>query len=539
MNFLQLLIRRSSFGALPFQFPFPIASMSAPQRRPFSPSDSSRPLSWILLVFVASLGLAGCDSTPGLAPDAPKAAELGVRPADSPSGLDDIARPGPIPVPQTNSGTDPAFTPADDKSTAAAAPSPTYGCYVSVYRADASRNAGFYYAYHYLVLDFPAAVADAAEGHLGTLRWTRTGDVLHPSRIQKLVVCRIPQTRQAAELVMERLDLSGTIGAPAAPGARALSPTERSGSVAAKDDSQPLPRILDGDIPNEGGYTCVEGTDWTSFDQNYCTDGDSLYLPNLPVDEDNPDDGGGNDGGGDDGGHGGPGGGSGGELPDPWPIGDEDPSPAPVDTPVSKAEVADLIRHQCEDIQGETLPEDDDDLWSRFQSSVRRSINLASDPFFGANFYQYGSPPEYLQRRDLDGYAVSISPSGQFVLTGTLEVKFSENLDGAINSAQSEDHIDDLGAAYNFFPDHESSGAPLYTIVTLHQGESVDWLGRYERTQNLKARADRKGVNLSHLRVVSSNGAIFLEGGIINTPKETDGHNNTQVRFYVDCTKET
>jgi len=128
------------------------------------------------------------------------------------------------------------------------------------------------------------------------------------------------------------------------------------------------------------------------------------------------------------------------------------------------------------------------------------------------------------------------------VVTGILEVKFSEDLSNAINSSQSEAHLRYLAKAYNFFPDSESTGAPLYTIVTLYQGfqggTDVDWLGREQRTMDLKQLANSLHVNLAHLHVVSEGEDLFLKGRIINTPHETGGRNATRIPFYVDCNKE-
>jgi hypothetical protein len=128
------------------------------------------------------------------------------------------------------------------------------------------------------------------------------------------------------------------------------------------------------------------------------------------------------------------------------------------------------------------------------------------------------------------------------IVTGILEVKFSEDLDNAIVTSQSESHLRDLASAYSFFPEGQSSGAPLYTIATMYQGyqgdTDVDWLGRQQRTQDLKALANTLNVNLAHLHLVSDNGSFFLKGRIINTPRETGGRNATRIPFYVDCTPE-
>lgn len=208
-----------------------------------------------------------------------------------------------------------------------------YSCYMSRYVP----GEGYYFKSVYL--NFPNAVTDGMEKEsMGIMRWTRTNEAVdHPSKIEALMICRIPQTRKAAKLVVDYFDLTGNFS---------IKPTKTKGEIysdfvqrsSISDSSSNsgdeiasetiFPRMLDGGIPNDEGFTCMSGTDWISYDQEYCTDGTDLYFPVVPIEEPDPGDGGSGSGGG---GRGNdlPGDGNGGPVHDPAPrLGEGEPVPA-------------------------------------------------------------------------------------------------------------------------------------------------------------------------------------------------------------------
>jgi len=114
---------------------------------------------------------------------------------------------------------------------------------------------------------------------------------------------------------------------------------------------------------------------------------------------------------------------------------------------------------------------------------------------------------------------------GGRIVTGILEVKFSDDRSNAVSFGQSQRHMDILAAAYQYIPDEESLGAPLYAIVTLLPGEvtDADGFGRTGRTEDMIQYANDKGLNLSHMKVVDDGtGTFVLKGQIVNNPKEVE-----------------
>jgi len=294
-----------------------------------------------LAVFSAALFLVGCDTTVAPEPDTTDITVIEAPPGHVTMGLRSV---GSFRIGHLTSS-------AEEKTVKAsilAEPPPTpYACHVSRYRADDPRGAGYYV--QTLYLHFPDPVVEAAEGRVGLLRWTRRDtSVPHSSRITRLMECRIPQTREAARKVRDQFNLRGTVQRPEP----ATPPSAAQGAEPAPKSGGPIERIMDGSIPNDEGFVCVGGMDWTSTEQEYCTDGDGLYFPNLPIEEDHPDDSGGGGGGGDGGGWD-PGGDGEGPITDPWPD-PIDPIPAPLEVPDIADDFVplDTLDIDCTDPQG-------------------------------------------------------------------------------------------------------------------------------------------------------------------------------------------
>ena len=230
----------------------------------------------------------GCDSVE-TAPET-AAPQGGLTFSDLPDGVSltgGFSRPGPLVV-----SPDPTFGPV--AAAARVAPESEYGCVLAA--ADPAVDGGFRYRSVWLHFDADPGMAPA------TFRSVRRT----PGAV-RAAVCRIPQTREAVEALGALLgvDVEGDVEM----GTRRASPATTTASFSFAS-SPP------GDEPNEDGYVCMEGSDWTDDTKTLCRDADGVYsTPVFEVVEDGP---GGGGGGGDTGG-GEPGG------DDPWPSPDDPP----------------------------------------------------------------------------------------------------------------------------------------------------------------------------------------------------------------------
>ena len=164
-----------------------------------------------------------------------------------------------------------------------------YSCYMSRYIS----GQGYYYKSVYL--DFPKAITDGNEGgQLGVVRWIRTNkEIPHPSHIEAMIICRIPQTREAADMVLDyfglqrnsaeprnhapRSDHSAVLNDDSQAYASDIAGTAPAYELASVEEQVFFP-VLDGRILNDEGYICMDGTNWLTYDQEHCTDGTGL-LP--------------------------------------------------------------------------------------------------------------------------------------------------------------------------------------------------------------------------------------------------------------------
>lgn len=221
----------------------------------------------------------------------------------------------------------------------------------------------------------------------------------------------------------------------------------------------------------------------------------------------------------------------------------------PAEVPVSKAEVVALIREECSNVPGVTLPGDDGRLGDYFESSVRKSLNdaLPEDRKFNYDLPDTDTHPRLTA--DVDGYATAVTvdgaPLNQF-LSSILEAKFSERPSSGLSSDQWQDHIDDLSRSYNemrneIADDEYTIAKPQYLIVTNSQFSDIGDLGGDESIR-IPSYAANKNVNVMHLRVSkNAYGQYRLSGDLIGTADTlsflSDLLKDIDIPFSVECDK--
>jgi len=214
-----------------------------------------------------------------------------------------------------------------------------------------------------------------------------------------------------------------------------------------------------------------------------------------------------------------------------------------VDSPMSKAEVANVFIEACD--LPPTTGQNEDVMSDIFQASVNATFNASSPPSHSINTGYHHQHPD-----ELDGYSTAAfnmqDGSPIDLLTAIIESKFTEDASNGIRSGQSEGHIDALASTYDLLPPGETfTGAPMYAIVTNSQ-VSVDSIGRYGvgRDHDLVTYANDENVNFLHYRVMRTwFGNMKLEGDVLGEAQTTrsaiqDFFGDFDVDFAIDCTPE-
>jgi hypothetical protein len=365
-----------------------------------------------------------------------------------------------------------------------------------------------------IYLHFPQDMVDAAEGEVQNV--THTLDDRANNTLHQVANCYVPKADGARALLTELLDIPNASESEATSSAKqtqddpygVLSKREChiSESVCIRDSGTGLLRDCMHEISCSGSVY-GGGSGGGEWGANPPTAGD----PDLP---DEPR--GGSD----------PGGGPSEncETQQFQPTGSSC-EPESADDPVSKAEVVELIREECSDVPGVTLPGDDGRLGDYFESSVRKSLNDALPEDRKFNYDLPDTDTHSRLTRDVDGYATAVTvdgtPMDQF-LSSILEAKFSERPSSGLSSDQWQDHIDDLSRSYNEMrdeiPDDEYAIAkPQYLIVTNSQFSDIGDLGGDESIR-IPSYAANKNVNVMHLRVTkNAYGQYRLSGDLIGT----------------------
>jgi len=212
-----------------------------------------------------------------------------------------------------------------------------------------------------------------------------------------------------------------------------------------------------------------------------------------------------------------------------------------VDSPMSKAEVADVFIEACD--LPPTTGQNEDVMSDIFQASVNATFNASSPTSHSISTGYHHQHPD-----ELDGYSTAAfnmqDGSPIDLLTAIIESKFTEDPSSQIGSGQSKGHIDALASTYDLLPPGETfTGAPMYAIVTNSQ-VSVDSIGRYGvgRDHDLVTYANDENVNFLHYRVMRTwFGNMKLEGDVLGEAQTTrsaiqDFFGDFDVDFAIDCT---
>jgi hypothetical protein len=230
------------------------------------------------------------------------------------------------------------------------------------------------------------------------------------------------------------------------------------------------------------------------------------------------------------------------QLPTP---GSDCAPPEPVDDPVAKAEVEELILEEC---SNSSLG----DLGAYFQSSVRKSINKRAVPPYQQDAAGGESSNHPQLTNAVDGYAEGLryASTSQFVpgyVTSIMEVKFTENPSNNLYGNQYRQQFADLARVYSRKPDNtELHGKPSYILITNSTRRSIQDLGSSYRYSDMVQEAKKHNINVFHFRVVKENGRYYLEGAALNDSFTTgvvnwlrDVTDINQVPLRISCAPES